>query len=300
VASEKTRKTIRADILGFCMGVRRAQEIAETAAKNFKGTRIYTIGPLVHNPKVLEDLNQIGIKTLNNLQDIDTKEISDCSFIIRAHGISPAIEENLQNRGAHIIDATCPKVKKSQIKAQELARKGYSIFLAGKANHAEIEGILGYAKDENSRPSFCVTVENASEAEKAAQELYKNASNARTALLSQTTNSQEEYRKIGDAIKKYYPNLEIVDTICAATSERQKSLRNLLEKAEAVIITGGKDSANTIRLYEIAQKSGKPCVLIENAAEIPPAFFNYKTIGLSAGASTPDSVINEIESRLNT
>jgi 4-hydroxy-3-methylbut-2-enyl diphosphate reductase len=278
------------------MGVRRAQEMAVKAAQSSQSAQIYTLGPLVHNPKVLEDLNQLGIKTLDNLQNINTEEFNNCIFIIRAHGISPAIENKLKLiENAHIIDATCPKVKKSQIKVRELAGKGYCSFLAGEAKHAEIEGILGYAKDGVSRPPFCVTAGSAVEADKAAKELYKSGKNSKTALLGQTTISREEYREIGNEIKKYFPNLEIFDTICAATSERQKALRKLFDKVEAIIIAGGKESANTRRLFKIAQESGKPCVLIESAAELPPAFFNFQTIGISAGASTPDSVINEIE-----
>jgi len=279
---------IKANVLGFCMGVRRALEMAVTEAQSSSGS-VFTLGPLVHNPNVLADLKSYGIEILEN--DIYTTELKNCSVIIRAHGISPLLEENLRNQCAKIIDATCPKVKKSQDKAQELAHLGYSIFLAGEAKHAEIEGILGYVK--NISPFYCAA-SNANEAETNAKQLYKNNKNAKTALLGQTTISEKEYHEIGNVIKKYFPNLEIIDTICTATSERQKALRELLDKVDAVIVTGGKESANTRRLFTIAQESGKPCILIENANEIPSAFYKYKTVGLSAGASTPDSIINEI------
>ena len=297
-------QVIKANTMGFCAGVRRAWEMAVNEAQCSGSNSVYTFGPLVHNPRVLADLSMLGVKTMENPQGVDTKEYQECSLVIRTHGISPDIEEELRIKGAKIIDATCPKVKKSQIKAHELGKAGYGLFLAGEANHAEIEGILGYAKEGASCPLFCVVVGNACEADEAAQELLKKNENgvmetAKTALLGQTTISEEEYRVIGDALKKYFTNLEIVDTICAATFERQKALRELLGKAEAVIIAGGKDSANTRRLFSIAQESGKPCVLIENSGEIPSAFFGYKTIGLSAGASTPDCVVKEIEARLN-
>jgi 4-hydroxy-3-methylbut-2-enyl diphosphate reductase len=117
--------------------------------------------------------------------------------------------------------------------------------------------------------------------------------------LGQTTISEEEFRYIGTVLNLFFPNLEIVHTICSATAERQQALRELLSETDAVIIAGSKESANTHSLFKIAQESGKPCVLIERASDIPPIFRNYKTIGLSAGASTPDSVIEEIEAALH-
>jgi 4-hydroxy-3-methylbut-2-enyl diphosphate reductase len=182
------------------------------------------------------------------------------------------------------------------LKAEELARAGYSLFLAGEANHAEIEGILGYAQSCNA--PFCVVVDNAADAGKAAKKLYKINSDTKTALLGQTTISEELYRSIGDAIGIFFPNLEVIQTICASTKERQQAIRDLLNEVDAVIIAGGRKSANTNRLLEIARESGKPCVLVENVGEIPPEFYTYKTVGISAGASTPDSVIEEIEQAL--
>jgi 4-hydroxy-3-methylbut-2-enyl diphosphate reductase len=123
-------------------------------------------------------------------------------------------------------------------------------------------------------------------------------SGIKTALIGQTTISEEEYRSIGEAIKKYFPALEIIETICAATRERQDALRELLDKVDAVIIAGGKESANTRRLLAIAEKQGKPCALSESAADIPAGFAAFQTVGLCAGASTPDTVIDEIEDAL--
>ncbi|MDR2951840.1 MAG: 4-hydroxy-3-methylbut-2-enyl diphosphate reductase, partial [Treponema sp.] len=188
----------------------------------------------------------------------------------------------------------CPKVKESQLKAKALAEKGFTLFLAGEVKHAEIIGILGYAGKTSQ------VVSDASEAEAAAKKLYETDKDAQAALLGQTTISEEEYLSISGAIKKYFPNLEIVQTICDATSNRQKALRELLDHVDAVIIAGGKESANTRRLFSIARKSGKPCALVETAAEIPPAFRACKTVGLCAGASTPDSVIDEIERELES
>jgi len=288
-------KVIRAKVMGFCMGVRRAEELAAAEARQACGARVFTLGPLVHNPKVLAGLKERGVETLNELP----ADPENCTVIIRAHGIGAAVEKNLREKGFKVVDATCPKVKTNQLKAQELSSAGYCLFLAGESHHAEIEGVMGYAQ-EGFAP-FCAVVSGAAEAEKEAAKLfdmYKNTNNAKTALLGQTTISEDEYSQIGEAVKKYFPNLEIIQTICRATAERQQALRELLKLVDAALIIGGKESANTRRLLSIAKESGKPCALVEDVREIPPEFFTYGAVGLSAGASTPDSVIDEIERTL--
>ena len=287
-------KVIKAKTLGFCMGVRRAVELAFNEAKQANGSPVYTFGPLIHNPKVLNDLNDKGIKTLDELP----QDCENCTVIIRAHGISLQLENELRAKGCRIIDATCPKVKASQLKTEELSRAGYCIFLAGENAHAEIEGIKGYAACTNE--CFCEIAGSAQEALKKAKNLYNKNHDAKTALLGQTTISEDEYRVIGEKIGLFFPNLEIVQTICAATKERQNALRDLLLEVDAVIIAGGKNSANTRRLLAIAQECGKPAVLAQDASEIPQNFFSYETVGICAGASTPDSVIEEIEAALKT
>ena len=286
-------KVIRAGVLCFCMGVRRAVELAcAEAEKNGGG---FTLGPLVHNPRVLETLKSRGVEII----DESPRNMNGGSFIIRAHGISPQAEAELRGRGGRIIDATCPKVKASQLKAKALAGAGYRLFLAGEADHAEIIGVRGYAAAGGGTSSFCVVVGNAAEAEKAAAGLGAGLSSpSKTALIGQTTISEEEYKAIGAAIKKHFPDLEIIRTICAATRERQDALRELLDNVDAVIIAGGKESANTHRLLAIAEEQGKPCALSESAADIPANFAAFQTVGLCAGASTPDTVIDEIEQAL--
>jgi 4-hydroxy-3-methylbut-2-en-1-yl diphosphate reductase len=288
---------IRARVLGFCMGVRRAVELASAQADKAvrEGSSLYTLGHLIHNPQVLADLEKQGVITLNqNALDQIKEKGKNCGVIIRAHGISPQTEEKLRGMECKVTDATCPNVKKNQLKTQELSRAGYSLFLAGESSHAEIEGITGYA----SSAPFCKQVMNTEQAREAAAALREANREAKTALIGQTTISQDEYRAIGNEIKKYFPNLEIVNTICAATAERQQALRELLGEVEAVIIAGGKESANTRRLLLIAKESGKPCAIVECVDEIPGEFFRFKSVGISAGASTPDMLIDDIENNL--
>ena len=308
-------KVVRARVSGFCMGVRRAVDLACTQANacleaavchadSCMQTGAYTLGPLIHNPKVLEELERRGVQVID--ENRLPYNLNNVSVIIRAHGISPQTEAELRERGAKVIDATCPRVKASQLKAAAFAEAGFGLFLAGEEHHAEIAGIKGYAQAGFARSEmapFCVTVGNTAEAGALARRLsagrlFTENADTKTALIGQTTITAEEYKTIGEAVKKYFPNVEIAQTICPATEERQESLRELTDTVEAVIIAGGKESANTRRLLAVAQTAGIPCVLVETEAEIPPEFFCFKTVGLAAGASTPDSLVDAIEQML--
>jgi 4-hydroxy-3-methylbut-2-enyl diphosphate reductase len=293
-------EVLRAKVLGFCLGVRRAVKLAEGEVLSpDPGRRHFTLGPLIHNPRILESLKERGLEILDekNLPP----DLSDAVVIIRSHGIGPGVERKLADRGARVVDATCPRVKINQLKARSLAAAGRRIFLAGEAEHGETIGIRGYvtaAGAETGTPPFCAVVGNAAEAEAAAEELYRREPAAETALISQTTVSPEEYGAIGEMIRKYFPGLEIADTICGATRDRQEALRELCGLASAVLVAGGKTSANTRRLLSIAQAQGKPCWLVEGPGDIPQDIAAHKTVGLCAGASTPDDVIDDIEKAL--
>jgi 4-hydroxy-3-methylbut-2-enyl diphosphate reductase len=280
----------KARVLGYCMGVRRAVEMAyrEAEQPSVPG-RVYTIGPLIHNPQVLEDLRRQGVEALDG--ERLPPDLRDAVVVIRAHGITPALESELRSRGARLVDATCPNVKASQLKARSLSDAGYRVFIAGEKQHGEVIGIQGYA------PGSLVLADPTG-AEEAARSLREKDPAARVALIGQTTISPEEYAAIGAAIKKYF-ELELVDTICGATRERQDSLRELCAQVEAVVIVGGRGSSNTRRLLDIARSRGKPCWLVESALDLPLETAAYKTLGLSAGASTPDALIKEIEAALN-
>ncbi|GHU80887.1 4-hydroxy-3-methylbut-2-enyl diphosphate reductase [Spirochaetia bacterium] len=275
------------------MGVRRAVDLAERESADLwsgsaGSSRIYTMGPLIHNPQVLASLKERGVAILD--EEELPEDLAGSVVIIRAHGVSPELEERLISRGARIADATCPRVKASQIKARALSDAGYTIFLAGERRHGEIIGIQGFARG-------CIIVGNPGEAEQAAAELSRKNPGAKTALIGQTTISPDEYRAIGEGIRGLFPGLEVIDTICGATRDRQDSLRKLCAQAEAVIVAGGRDSANTRRLLAIAAQN-KPAWLVEKSGEIPEEIRAYRTVGLCAGASTPDALIDAIEEAL--
>ena len=282
-------KVIRAGVLGFCMGVRRAVEIARRESA-VQGKCVYTLGPLIHNPAVLERLAERGVKVLEEGEF--PPEPADSTVIIRAHGVPRALEAELRRQGARVLDATCPNVKLSQIAARSFAEKGFRVFLAGEENHGELSGIRGYID------SPCYVVGSPEEAEKAAAELRRIEPAAITVLIAQTTISAGEYRAIGESLSRFFPDMEIADTICKATAERQDALRELCGQVDAVIVAGGRDSANTQRLLSLAVELGRPAWLVQSPREIPAEIAAYETIGLSAGASTPDSLITEIEAAL--
>ena len=254
---------------------------------------VYTLGPLIHNGGALEGLKKQGVKILEE-HEIDTLP-EGSTVVIRAHGVAPKIERLLYGKDIRILDATCPHVKESQKKARHFAESGYRVFLAGEENHGEIIGIRGYVE---AASSISIVVANTNEAESAALKLFHQDRASKTALIGQTTISTEEYKAIGESIKLYFPNLEIIDTICAATVERQEALRELCGQVEAVIIAGGRESANTRRLLSLARELGKPSWLVEKPDDIPDEVKAYKRIGLSAGASTPDDLVMKIEETL--
>ena len=305
-------RVLRAKILGFCSGVRRAVDIAWDESfehcsdepgsaepgsdedRPADAGRVYTLGPLIHNPKVLKVLGERGIGILDN-NNIPRNAINS-TVIIRAHGVSPDVEEKFSKQGMRILDATCPHVKESQNKALNYAKKRYKVFLAGEKEHGEITGIYGYA--EAGATSSCIVVGDPIEAEEMAAEVFFEDQKAKTVLIGQTTFSAAEYRAMEIGIRKFFPDLVVLNTICTATAKRQKALKDLCRKVDAVIIAGGKESSNTRRLLALAQKLGKPAWLVEAAEDLPPEIKRYNTVGISAGASAPDNLVDEIENAL--
>lgn len=298
---EDSMRVIRADVCGYCMGVQRAVSLAQREALERKTTRVFSMGPLIHNTQALEVLRSQGLEVLG--ESAIPQDLRDSTVVIRAHGVAPQVEEVLKSRGGRIVDATCPRVQVSQKKGRTLEAEGYKLFIAGDRDHGEIAGLLGYA------PS-AVVVKNPEEARKAAQELQKKIQIAGisvtagldipVALLGQTTFSREEYDAIASAIQQVFPHVQVIDTICGATKDRQTALKELCKKVDAVVVVGGRNSANTKRLYTTALEEGKPAWFVERPEEIPSEVSRYSVVGLTAGASTPDGVIDQVQSYLES
>ena len=279
----------KAEILGYCMGVRRAVETAELACRENPDKKIFTLGPLIHNNSALEVLAEKGVNVLKEDASDLAADAENSVVIVRAHGVPPLVMQNLKSRGVTVIDATCPRVLSSQKRAADYARRGYTVFLAGDKNHGEVVGISGYARASGAE---CIVIEHKEDAAAVKHVPGKSV------LLSQTTISRSEYDAIAAVLKAKNDALVVLNTICPATDERQNALIELCKNVDGILVIGGKHSANTKRLLRTAQDLCAHAALIETAEEIPQEFFALERIGLTAGASTPDFVIDSVETAL--
>ncbi len=289
----------RAAVLGRCMGVRRAVDLALRTAKAEKGKgggqrKVFTLGPLIHNPKTVAELEASGIFAIHDRGGTGAPcfvdgggnqlALSGSVVVIRAHGIPPAQSQALEQAGASIVDATCPRVLASQRRARDFALKGWTVVIAGDRDHGEVTGIAGFA------PGALIVA--------SPEEAARVDTTAPLALIAQTTIKREEYLAIRKALAARKPLLEVVDSICPATTERLASLADLATDCDALVVVGGRNSANTARLHRTALATGLPSWLVEEAADLPKEIFSFARVGVTAGASTPDEAIDEVEAAL--
>lgn len=288
-------KVVRADILGFCSGVRRAVNSASDALDSSSGGTVYTFGPLIHNPIVLDAFARRGLRVLS-AGGIGSVRAED-TVIIRAHGVPPEIVGKLSGTGCRIVNATCPLVMQSQRRAADYASRGFTVVFAGDANHGEVVGIEGCAVESYAKNGFApdfLLVRDVSDVDSLAAQ-GKITPSKKTVLLSQTTFGITMFGKISARLSEIVPDAEIVSSICPATHERQSALERLCSVADGILVVGGRSSANTNRLLAVAAERCAHAALIESKAEIPAEFFSLGCVGLTAGASTPDDVIDEVE-----
>ena len=272
----------RAAVLGRCMGVRRAVDLALETAAAEDGKPVYTLGPLIHNPQAVAELAAKGVTPLSEAE-LDGR-VAGRAVVVRAHGVPPSARARLEELGARIVDATCPRVLLSQRRARDFSERGYRVVIAGDRDHGEVTGIAGYA------PGALVVG--------SPEEAAAVPGGGRLALIAQTTIKEEEYAAIREVLAKRFPLLEVVDSICPATEERRRALAELAEDCDAIVVVGGRNSANTARLHGTALALGKPAWLVETAAELPAEVFAFARVGVTAGASTPDGLVAEVEEAL--
>ena len=295
-------KIVRAKILGFCAGVRRAVLAAEKALEEHDGSEVFSLGPLIHNPVALEKLSSRNLKVIS--EDEISRLRGGETVIIRAHGVPPETENSIRNKGVNVVNATCPLVTKSQRTASDYAEKGYVIFFAGDKNHGEVIGIEGYARqgaEKSGKALNFILVKDVDELKSSIAELQAQniiSDGAKIILLSQTTFSISMFDSLQKELKRVFPEAEVVSSICPATYERQSSLVDLCSQVDGVIVIGGRNSANTNRLFNTARSLSAASVLIEKPEEIPAEFFSLETVGITAGASTPDDIIQAVEKLL--
>lgn len=273
---------------GFCAGVVRAIDIVNIALEKFPHP-IYVRKEIVHNRAVVENFKRQGVIFIDNLQEAPEGSL----VIFSAHGVSPAVRQQARERNVKVIDATCPLVTKVHLEVHKYVREGYSIILIGHKEHDEVEGTTGEAPDK---------IQVVGKVEEVAQLQVPDPK--KVVCLTQTTLSVDETRDIAQAIKQRFPDMvtPTKDDICYATQNRQDAVKELIRaKIDLLLVVGSRNSSNSIRLCEVARAQGVESHLIDNAAEIQDEWLkDVEKVGLTAGASAPDYLIEEVVRNLQS
>ena len=267
---------------GFCMGVHRAVEMALKAPRTFPEP-IHTMGELIHNPQVLDILQDNGIRVLSEIP-----AQGEGTVLIRAHGVPPDVKKRLHQAGFHVQDATCPKVINVQTIIQRYAEQGFHVIIVGEEDHPEIAGLLGFTQH------LGVVVRDLAELQ--ALPDYETA-----IVVAQTTQSRAEYADVQRWLMANKPHYIVFSTICESTENRQKEVEKMMGNVDALIVVGGFNSGNTRRLAQIGQRAGKPTFHVETENELDmDTLKGFSTVGVTAGASTPDWMIQRVVDRITT
>ncbi|HBO83762.1 MAG: 4-hydroxy-3-methylbut-2-enyl diphosphate reductase [Deltaproteobacteria bacterium GWC2_42_11] len=266
---------------GFCFGVKRAINMAYDAAGTASGGDIYTIGPIIHNPQVVSKLEESNIHTAENISNIKNGTV-----IVRSHGITSREMRGIREKDLNMVDATCPFVKKAQEYVERLSKDGYFIVVVGEKEHPEVKGIVSYANK-----NICIAG--------SVDDIKSLPRVKKMGVVAQTTQSIENLQAIVSACLKKTNELKVFNTICNATSVRQNESTDLAAKVECMIVVGGRNSANTNRLAEVCRKIQPNTHHIEIAAELKPEWFKeVGKVGITAGASTPDWIIEDVVAKV--
>jgi small subunit ribosomal protein S1 len=269
-----------ADKAGFCNGVRRAVKIAEEVA--IQGNKWYTLGPLVHNDAVVDYFKEKGINPVNAVEDAELGGI-----IIRSHGTTPEVIRHAQQKGLIIKDATCPLVKKVHDLVARLENEGYAIVVYGDRHHPEVEGILGWCRQATVIESI--------------EQLKDHSFHSKLGIVSQTTKDTQSYYELIAALLPGVPEIRAFNTICPATRDRQTAARTLCQQVDVMLVIGDNNSSNTATLVKECLDTGVRTFRIQNARDINPEWFQGVTsVGITAGASTPDWIIKEVLERMSS
>ncbi|MDO4182966.1 MAG: 4-hydroxy-3-methylbut-2-enyl diphosphate reductase [Coriobacteriia bacterium] len=270
-------QVIRAKNAGACYGVQRAVDLADQCIAD--GLPATTLGPLIHNPQVVSALMRKGIAVCERVEDIATDIV-----IIRSHGVVPQVLESIQQRGLSVIDATCPHVSRAQKSAAELAAEGLTVVVVGEEGHPEVEGLKAYALREGQQVVVAGSAQD-----------IPDALPARVGVVVQTTQMKNTLDEVVAAICAKGCTPVVKNTICYATTQRQEAATQVARKADAMVVIGGRNSSNTTRLAEICSKVCSRVYHVESDDPIDPAWFEgCETVGVTAGASTPEDQIADV------
>jgi len=286
---------------GFCFGVDRAVSTVYGLIGKESAGQIYTLGHLIHNPTISGDLEAQGVGVISEeeLEKVFSSCDGDhpCTVVVRAHGVTSGLYARLEkyadkNEFFNVIDCTCPYVKKIHKRVTDNADKESQLFVFGDPNHPEVKGIVSFAEGDVEVFSSADSLEERLKIHKSAQK--------KSVMVSQTTQKLTEWKKSQKILEKVYTNSYIFDTICSVTENRQKETEKLAQKVDFMVIIGGRNSSNTNKLYETAKRHQPNTVLVENASELPNRLDGkIKKVGISAGASTPGSIIQEVKNKMS-
>jgi 4-hydroxy-3-methylbut-2-enyl diphosphate reductase len=287
-------KVIRAKSAGFCWGVERAIQVAREEARGGE-RRVYTDGPLIHNKQMMDALSQEDVREVGDYQstqdlDLPENKEKEAVVVVRAHGISPQRRKYLKELGLPFRDGTCPDVGIIAGKVKLHAEKGFAVVIFGDPEHPEVIGLMGYANGQGHVVS--------NEADLLALPAFETE----VAMVSQSTMFTHEFQKLSSMLAEKYPDLAVFDTICGATKERQSDLLELVKSgADAIVVIGGKHSANTKKLAKLSASHNRPTYHVETADDLDEdSFSSYSLVGVTAGASTPEFIIRSVCERLES
>jgi (E)-4-hydroxy-3-methyl-but-2-enyl pyrophosphate reductase len=274
-------EVLLAEEFGFCFGVERAVDLVEEALA--EGGTIRSLGALIHNSQEMQRLEQRGVTTISSPAEADTQTTA----VIRAHGVTPEVQRELEENAAQVIDATCPFVTRVQHLAERAAKEGRDVVVAGNPDHPEMIGVVGYAPDNT------YVVRDASE-------VARLPSLRRPLVVSQTTLKLQTFQEVAEAVRaKSESEPQVINTICSATRDRQDAARALSGQVDAFYVIGGRHSSNSVKLLAVCQEQCARSFLIETADEInPDDLAGINRVGVTAGASTPNWLIEQVVERL--
>ena len=269
-----------AETAGFCFGVERAVAMVEGLIGEGK-TPLYTYGPIIHNDQVIEDLASRGVISVNSLKELEDKEPG--YIVIRSHGVGKKKEKEMETAGLKVVDATCPFVKKIHRIVEKEGGEGRRIIITGDKKHAEVKAIMGWCPET----PFVIECE---------EEIPDLPADTPLLLVSQTTFQLDKFKKIVEIINKSYYNVLVVNTICDATQKRQQEAKSLAVCSDAMIVIGGSQSSNTRKLAEICEANCAKTYYIQTSNDlIEQGFKPVRALGITAGASTPKKIIEEVQ-----
>ena len=275
-------KVTLAKSAGFCFGVKRAVEMVYKEAET--GKKVYTLGPIIHNEQVVQDLEQKGVRVIDTPEELSKAE--DATVIIRSHGISADVYHQLEDKKVRIVDATCPFVSKIHRIVEKKYQEGSCIVIVGNANHPEVEGINGWCN------GAATVIGSVSEAENYSQEPAR-----KLCVVAQTTFNYKKFKDIVDIFSKKSYDINVMNTICNATEERQTEAAAIAGDSDAMIVIGGKHSSNTQKLYEICKNVCPDTHFRQTLDDLDlKQFQSFRSVGITAGASTPNTIIKEVQS----